>query len=125
MTRTLAVAAVALFALAGCTGYVTTTPGVEVEVSGVVNKPDGKPLTGLNVIFHPAEAGAQPTGFPLKADGSFSGKMIAGKYRYFVGPAVEGDKKADPILKGLPDAYKTPDDSRTVDVRGGKVELKF
>jgi hypothetical protein len=42
--------------------------------------------------------------------------MIAGKSRYLVGPDVEGDRRAEGVLKRLPVNYQMADDSRTVDV---------
>ena len=120
-----AAALFATVALVGC-GYDNPKTGSEVDVSGTVTGPDGKALTGVSITFQPAEAGARPSSFPLKADGTFSGKMIVGKYLYSVS-AGEGDRKGEAIVSKLPDNYKKVDENRKVEVTssGGVLKLTF
>ena len=114
----------ALLVLAVGCGYVEPSPIQDVEISGVVNGPDGQPIKDVNVYFQPASAGAQPAGFKLGADGSFAGKIKAGTYTYYLVPVSEGDQRGEAILKRLPENYKKADEKRTVSA-GGKVELKW
>lgn len=113
-----------LVASVGC-GYYEPTPVQDVDISGNVSGPDGQPVKDLNVYFQPASGGAQPAGFKLGPDGSFSGKIKAGTYTYYLVPVSEGDQRGEAILKKLPDQYKKPDDKRTVSANGGRVELKW
>jgi hypothetical protein len=113
-----------LAAAVGC-GYYEPTPVQDVDISGAVAGPDGQPVKDVNVYFQPASGGAQPAGFKLAADGSFSGKIKAGTYTYYLMPTVEGDPRGEAILKKLPEQYRKADEKRTVTAGGGKVELKW
>lgn len=120
-----AVALFALFGLAGCGGYVSTTPGTEVDVTGTVTVADGKSLAGLNIAFQPGEAGARPVSLPLKADGTFSGKMVVGKYLYYLAGKSESDTKAEALLSKFPAEQRKADQGRSVEVKGGALSIKF
>lgn len=117
-------AAAVLVAAVGC-GYIEPSPVEDVDISGTVTGPDGQPVKDVNVYFQPASGGAQPAGFKLGADGSFSGKIKAGTYTYYLVPVSEGDARGEAILKKLPEQYKKADDKRTVKASGGRVELKW
>lgn len=127
MRRTaLALAFACCLGLVGCTSYKTSETGSEVDVSGTVTGPDGKPITGLNIMFQPAEAGARPESLVLKADGTFAAKMVVGKYLYYVAPAKEGDPRAEAIWLKLPEGYRKADTGRSVEVKSaGALSLKF
>lgn len=122
----ISVLAFPVLGLVGCTGYVSTTPGVDVEVSGTVNGPDGKPVKDVVLYFQPTGGEAMPIQFPLK-NGTFSGRMIAGKYTYFLGaPQMGSDiRKAETILKSFPATWKEGSLDRQISVSGGVLELKF
>jgi hypothetical protein len=110
---------------AGCGGYDKTTPGTDVEVSGSVNGPDGKPLKDCMIYFQPTGGLAQPAQFPIK-DGKFSGKMLTGTYTYYINAPQTGDvKKGEAAIKGLPEAWKAGSLDRQVVVKGGEITLKF
>lgn len=118
--------AIPLSCFVGCSGYVSTSPGSEVDVSGKINGPDGKPLNDVFLHFQPTGGDAMPIQFPLK-NGSFSGKMIAGKYTYYLGAPESGPnaRKAETILKSLPATWKAGSLDRQISVSGGPLELKF
>ncbi len=122
-----AIALVGVLGLVGCSSYKSTTPGTEVDVNGVVTGPDGRPLTGLNIVFQPAEAGARPESVPLKADGSFAMKMVVGKYLYYVAGKGDSDTRGEAIVNKLPEAYRKADANRSIEVgsSGGTLSLKF
>jgi hypothetical protein len=129
MNRRIAVCLLALplFSVIGCSGYVSTTPGTDVDVSGTVRGPDGKPLNDVVLYFQPTGGEAMPNQFPLK-NGSFSGKMIVGKYTYYLGAPLQtgpSQKKAETILKTMPASWKEGSLDRQIDVSGGTLELKF
>jgi hypothetical protein len=113
-----------LVAAVGC-GYHEPTPVQDVDISGNVTGPDGQPVRDVNVYFQPASAGAQPAGFKLAADGSFTGKVKEGTYTYYLVPMSEGDRRGEAILNKLPEPYKKADEKRTVKANGGKVDLKW
>jgi hypothetical protein len=125
MNRVFAFLPTAVLATAVGCGYYDQKPVEEVDISGTVAAPEGKTVTGLNVYFQPASTGAQPAGFKLAADGSFSGRIKYGTYTYFLVSEKEGDPKAEAVLKGLPEGYKKGDANRTVKASGGRVELKW
>ena len=112
--------------LAGCGGYIKTESGKEVEVSGRVNGPDGKPLKDIAIWFQGTGGASQSVMFATKADGTFTGKMNAGKYTFYLGAPLQGDtKKAEIVLKGLPEVWKAGALERQIDVSGGTLEIKF
>ena len=122
------ISAAALFTmvgLVGCGGYVSTTPGTEVDVTGTVTVADGKSVAGLNIVFQPGEAGARPESFPLKADGGFAGKMVVGKYLYYLAGKSESDRNAEALLSKFPVEQRKADQGRSVDVKGGALAIKF
>lgn len=112
--------------LSGCKGYVTTTPGVSVEVTGRVLSPDGTPVAPANVYFQATGGSAQPASFAIGTDGTFTGKMISGQYAYSVVPAVGPEsRKSETLLKTLPENYTKMSLSRQIDVVAGALNLKF
>jgi len=121
-----ALTCVLLLTLAGCKGYVSTTPGTSVEVNGKVVGPDGSPITPAMITFQPTGGNAQPNEFPIGTDGSFSGKLVSGKYTYYISPAVGAlANKSAAALKALPETYTKATLERQVEVTGGAIALKF
>ncbi len=120
------VALLGVIGLAGCSSYKDTSPGTEVDVNGTVTGPDGKPLTGVNIVFQPAEAGTRPESIPLKPDGTFTTKMLVGKYLYFVAPKGDSDARGEAIVNKLPESYRKADTNRSIEIgSSGKLTLKF
>lgn len=124
MSRLLALAPllIALSALTGCGGDVPAS-GEEVDVSGKVSAPAGKPLTGFVLHFQPTGGKARMAQFPLPADGTFSGKMMAGSYTYYLAPGKGA--ATEQALEAFPEAYRQGSLDRQVEVKGGAIELKF
>jgi len=126
MRRTaFALALVCSLGFVGCSSYKTSETGAEVDVTGTVTGSDGKPVTGLNIVFQPGEAGARPESFPLKADGGFSGKMVVGKYLYYLAGKSESDRNAEALLSKFPAEHRKADQGRSVEVKGGPLKIKF
>lgn len=117
----LGIFALVVFSFAGCSGYISTEPGQQVDVSGKVNGPDGKPLNNVLIYFQATAGNAQGVNFPIK-DGKFSGKMNAGKYTYYIGG--EGSK-FESSLKPLPKQWKEPSMDRQIEAKAGELEIKF
>jgi hypothetical protein len=117
--------AVLMFSLAltGCSSYVSTNPGEQVDVSGQVTAPSGKSVAGYNLFFHPTGGEAQQVQFPLSATGTFSGKMVAGPYTYYLTPGT--GKANEKTLESFPPAYRTGSLDRKIEVKAGVLDLKF
>jgi hypothetical protein len=117
-----AVLAPFVLALPGCGGDVPAS-GETVEVSGKVPAPAGKSIAGYNLFFQPTGGKAQQVQFPITADGSFSGKMVAGTYTYYLTPGK--GSATEKALEAFPEAYRKGSLDRQIDVKGGALELKF
>lgn len=113
--------------LIGC-GPDTPTPGVQVDVTGSLTDAAGKPMKDVNVTFHPTGGASQPVSLKVGPDGTFSGKVVAGKYSWFVAPqeAKAGSERLKTeALKGIPAAFLEPSLDRQLDVSAGaKLDLK-
>lgn len=107
--------------LTGCGGYIQTEAGQQIDVSGIVNGPDSKPLNNVMIHFQATGGAAQGVNFPVK-DGKFSGKMNAGKYTYYLGG--EGPKM-EAALKSIPQTWKAGSLDRQIDVKAGDIPIKF
>jgi hypothetical protein len=120
--RTLLVLAVSA-ALVGCGSYVSTTPGEQVDVTGKVTGPGGKSVSGFQIVLQPTGGGGQMVFFPLKADGSFSGKANAGTYTYYLQAGTAGEA----ALEKMPKEARAGSLERTVEVKagGGELQLKL
>ena len=123
MTRRMwiGVLSVVVASFSGCSGYISTEPGQQVDVSGKVNGPNGKPLNNVLIYFQATGGAAQGVNFPIK-EGKFSGKMNAGKYTYYIGG--EGPKY-EALLKSIPQKWKEGAMDRQVDINAGEVDIKF
>jgi hypothetical protein len=108
----------------GCGGADTTTPGTDVNVTGTVTLSTGPIPAGVSISFQPTGGATLPATFPLKADGSFSGKMKAGKYAYFLS-VPEGNAKLNAVLNKLPDTARKASLERQIDVQGGELKLQL
>lgn len=123
MIRTFAKSAFMFLLVVGVGCGQTAVPNVgAVDVSGTVKGPNGKPLKDLILNFQPTGGNAQQSAFPIKPDGTFTGKMNAGKYTYFI--SADG-RKNEAGFKTLPAGWKEGSLDRQVDVAGGKIELTF
>ncbi len=109
----------------GC-GYREPMSTKEVEVSGKVTLPDNLPTKDLRISFFATGQPAVSNAMPLGADGTFKGKLISGKYTYFVSGFSDDDRKAAPILAKLPANYKEGSLDRQMDIGGGgELTLKW
>lgn len=113
----------AMIGLAGCSGYVSTTEGVQVNVTGKVPAPAGKSVKDFIIFFQPTAGEAQQVQFPLDASGSFSGKMVAGQYTYYLIPGKGA--ATEKALDSFPEAYRRGSLDRQIEVKAGTLELKF
>ena len=113
---------IAVVALSGCGGDVPE-PGKEVDVTGKVVAPAGKSVAGFTIYFQPTGGKAQPIGFPIQQDSTFSGKMMSGKYTYSLAPGKGA--ATEKALEAFPEAYRKGSLDRQIDVNGGEIELKF
>jgi hypothetical protein len=102
---------------------VDTTPGEQVDVSGKVPAPSGKSVAGYNLFFQPTAGEAQQVQFPIKPDGTFEGKIVAGKYTYYLIPGK--GNATEKALESFPEAYRKGSLDRQIDVKAGSLELKF
>jgi hypothetical protein len=123
-SRVLMIWCVLLVGFVGC-GYVQPTAGTEVDVTGKVMGPDGAPVAGVILNFQATGGTARPAVFRLGPDGSFSGKMISGKYTFFLAPLTETDATSIAILSKLPKEWLSANLQRQVNVSGGTIDLKF
>jgi hypothetical protein len=105
----------------GCQKVTVTPTEASVPVSGTLTYA-GKPLTGVRIRGQAIEKGG-PFGFPVSADGKFSGNVVPGKYAWYVDVVTEegpGVKKAESALQKVPDKYREPDLTRVFEVKGGE-----
>jgi hypothetical protein len=116
--------AILALAIIGCGGGADITPGAEVDVNGTVTVAGGKLPVGVSIAFQPTGGTARPASFPLNADGTFSGKMIVGKYSYYLS-IPEGNAKLEAALKSVPESARKASLERQIDVKGGALQLSF
>jgi hypothetical protein len=122
--RSLAMCLIAglVMTLVGC-GKDVPDPGEEVDVTGTVTGVDlskAKTLK-LKLYLMPAGGKARPASFILDSTGKFSGKMVKGTYAF----QINGPDGSDTVMKGIPEAIQRGDASKTVEIKGGDVEIKF
>lgn len=97
------------------------TIGSSSEVTGKVTYADGKPVKDVRLNFFPNTSSQNPASVELKADGTFSTKLMSGKYTY----AFEATKKA-PSLKSIPPEYHTNSAEHAIEVEPGKpIEIQI
>jgi hypothetical protein len=121
----LATIMVACVACIGC-GDVSLRAGDEVDVTGQVSGRDGKPISDVSIHFQPTGGNALPAQFDLNADGTFSGKMLAGQYTYYLTTSVtKPTKKGAVVLESLPAEYRQGSMERQITVRAGRLDIKF
>ncbi len=112
---------VLILCIAGC-GYSVSMKGEPVNVSGKLSS-GGAPLGGITVTFQPLEDG-HVAPIKVNTDGSFSGKMVPGKYAYYIADSSNSDAEA---MAKVPVKYREPDMGRTISVRpdNSTFELTF
>jgi hypothetical protein len=87
-----------------------------VSVTGKVTRA-GQPVGDVVVTFQPMDVG-HPGMFPLKADGTFQGDLIAGNYMYYVG---KGATPTSPVALAKIDAkFYEPNLERSIAVAPGE-----
>jgi hypothetical protein len=83
-----------------------------VTVTGKVTR-SGQPVGDLVVTFQPMDVG-HPGIFPVKADGTFQGDLIEGKYMYYV---AKGAMPSSPAVLAKIDAkFQEPTLERSIAV---------
>jgi hypothetical protein len=85
-----------------------------ISISGKLTT-GGAPLGGVSLTLQPLETG-HPTQMQVGADGSFSGKVIPGKYTYFVS-ANEMDPTA---IDKVGAKFRDADMTRTITISADK-----
>lgn len=123
MTRRLAgiLAGLMLTGLVGCGADMT--PVTLIDVTGNLTDSGGKPIKDVGVFFQAMGRGTQPTTMKTDASGAFGGKIVAGKYTWYV-VASEGKSAS---MKSIPESYKEGSEQRLIDVESGavlKLEVK-
>ena len=117
MVRTLTIT---LLALCGC-GYETPAPGTPVDVTGRITLA-GRPLRDVVVQLQPTGGTAQQAVLKIGPDGSFAGRVMAGRYSWYVA-APDASRaeahKAVPVMKSVPPAYREASMERQVDITAG------
>lgn len=102
--------------LVGCGPKIEPLPEA-VTVSGKLTSA-GAPVGDVVLTLQPVELG-HPVPMQVGADGSYSGKIVPGKYVYFVSA-----KEANPNAIDKVDAkYREADMSRTVTVAAGQASV--
>jgi hypothetical protein len=127
MSRThgLVVLVLVALGLAGC-GYRTRPMGEPVPVRGKVSFADGSPVRGVLLAVQPTGDG-HPESFPVGTDGSFSGKLIPGKYVYFVQPSQSRNasekQQSQESMKRVAAKYQSPSLEHQASFGGSDVEI--
>lgn len=117
----IAVLAGILFGVIGC-GMNPGQVADSVPVTGQVTFGDGKPVKEVLLSLQPMDCGSMAS-LKVGGDGTFSGKVVPGKYAYFFGPQ-DGKTAA---LKAVPKEYRAAHMERTVVVSssGGELQIKL
>jgi hypothetical protein len=126
MKRLTLLAAAAALGLTGC-GKMTPAPVADrVPVKGKVTLADGRPVRDVMLTLQPLDSG-QLAGLKVRADGSFHGEAVPGKYTYFLTPQEGAERrKSLAALKAVPERFKSAHLERTVEVRpGGDLQIKL
>jgi hypothetical protein len=105
---------IVIVGLSGC-GSKANLKDAPVAITGKVSQ-GGQPVGGVVMIFQPLGDG-HVREFSVQKNGTFNGKLISGKYAYYVAkPTVPAAAQA---LRKLPPKYFEADLSRTVAVESG------
>ena len=110
--RYLMIAVISL-CVVGCGGSQPGRKTAPVNVTGKLSQA-GQPVGKVAVTFQPLDHGHM-INLTVKADGTFQGEMIPGKYAYTIVPG-QSSTKVDP-------RFIEADLQRTVDVEAGKPML--
>jgi hypothetical protein len=121
MIRRSFLSAAVLMGLVGCGGDRGRVAD-PAPVTGRIISADGNAVKDVFLTLQPVDSGAM-AGLKVGGDGTFSGKVVPGRYAYFLGPQ-EG--KGAAALKAVPEKYQTASMERTVQVRsGGELHIKL
>lgn len=112
-------------ALVGCGGPASIADPVEVK--GTVKLPDGRPVKGVILTLQPLDGGHM-AGLKVGPDGTFSGKVIPGRYSFFftmIPPRSDEDdvESLRAALQVIPQAYREAHMDHTVKVPSGGGDL--
>jgi hypothetical protein len=108
-------ALVAILFLAGCGMQPDQRPD-PVEIKGTVKLPGGASPKNLTVTFQPQQ-NTLPGGAKVGADGSFTVKLVPGKYVVYF---LDESNASVAAYKTIPAKYRTPSNDNTVSVESGK-----
>ena len=106
-----------LFTL-GC-GYRAEMLKGPTEVAGKVTK-GGQPFGNVVLMLQPLETG-HPAPLEVKADGSFKGSLVPGKYAYYLAPSNDSAQAA--VFQGVDAGLKEANMERTITVKEGQSQL--
>lgn len=107
-----------VFAITGC-GYRAEMLKGPTEVAGKVTK-GGQPFGNVTLMLQPLETG-HPAPLEVKADGTFKGTLVPGKYAYYLAPS--NDPAQAGVLNGVDSGLKEANMQRTVTVAEGQSQL--
>lgn len=107
-----------VLAITGC-GYRAEMLKGPTEVTGKVTK-GGQPFGNVVLMMQPLETG-HPAPLEVKADGTFKGTLVPGKYAYYLAPS--NDPAQAGVLNGVDSGLKEANMQRTVTVAEGQSQL--
>ena len=107
-----------VLAITGC-GYRAEMLKGPTEVTGKVTK-GGQPFGNVVLMMQPLETG-HPAPLEVKADGTFKGALVPGKYAYYLAPS--NDPAQAGVLNGVDSGLKEANMQRTVTVAEGQSQL--
>lgn len=107
-----------VLAITGC-GYRAEMLKGPTEVTGKVTK-GGQPFGNVVLMLQPLETG-HPAPLEVKADGTFKGTLVPGKYAYYLAPS--NDPAQAGVLNGVDSGLKEANMQRTVTVAEGQSQL--
>ncbi len=110
---------IALFVATGCGKQPVVMRDEPVEIKGIVKIPGGESPKDLTVTFQPQQ-NTFPGGSKLGSNGSFTVKLVPGKYIVFFDS--DANKGAESYKK-IPEAYKKPSAENEVSVDGSGQNL--
>jgi hypothetical protein len=121
--RTTTAALISALGLAtlGCSGQPDLRPE-PVEVKVAVKIPGGASAKDLQVMLQPQQ-NTQPGTGKVGADGTFTTKVVPGKYIPYID---EGNSK-HPAYNSIPQSYKTPTAANAISIDGAQpvtIEVK-
>ncbi|WP_437203802.1 hypothetical protein [Planctomicrobium sp. SH664] len=105
----------------GCSAGVSVPQNAPpVDVSGTATA-GGKPLSEISIALQPTGQG-MPSGFKV-VNGAFQGKVIPGKYAWFVAPL--SSSKGNDVYKTIPAVFRESSLDRQIEITGPTTSLVF